>query len=191
MVQGSMYKKVCVRKIFMLVICFCGLLLLTACGGGVTFSEALQRQNERLSLMLNDIKQTDHPVHGKALFLLPSDREIQKNHIRIGNNASQVSQEVIDYIVSVTRNSHQSMADATRKRGIFDLVTVGQHNGNPASSPIDKYDFVIYVDVDGWFIKGEKGPRAMSILGAVPFQAPQISLFLDSLNKQAEYLISR
>jgi hypothetical protein len=127
-------------------------------------SEALKRQNETFSQVLGTITPTDKPAHGTALVLHPSDTDIHKNYIKYAYNASHMSKEGIDYLTAFTRNGHQFVADAIRKKEIFDSVVVERHNGNPAFYPIRNFDFLIFRDIDGWFIKNKDKPRPEPIL---------------------------
>jgi hypothetical protein len=174
------------------------IVLITGCGAyymmnGEKFSsssEALQKQSEILSNSLDKVAPTENSVHGTALVLIPSDVEIQKNYIILGNNAYRFEKEQIDYMITSTANDCQFMANAIRKRAIFDSVSVARHNGNPTSFPIGDNEFVVFLDVDGWFVKGKDSPRALQL----PFD-PKISdidsrrfAFLDSLSKQASII---
>ena len=171
------------------------LVLITGCGASYTFngekfsssSEALQKQSEIFSHSLDKVTPTDKFVHGNALVLIPSDVEIHKNYIRLGYNASRLEKEQIDYLITVVANNCQYMANIIRKRAIFDSLSVARHNGNPASFLIGDYDFMVFVDVDGWSIKGKYNPRTIQ----VPFDKSitdrdsRILAFLDLLGKQA------
>jgi hypothetical protein len=154
---------------------------------------ALQRHNEILSNVLAGIQPTDHPVHGKALFLLPSDNEIQKNYIPWGNNASKFEKEQVDYLIAFVRNDKQLIAYATRKREIFDSIEIEKHNGSPSSHPIGIYDYIVFLDVDGWFIKEKKDSKILQIFmdKSKPLGTPRIISILDSINKQAESLVNQ
>jgi hypothetical protein len=164
---------------------------------GETFgssSEALQKQSEIHAHILNKITPTDKPVHGTALVLIPSDVEIHKNYIRSGSNPS--IREQIDYLIMGSKNNFQCMADAIRKRGIFDSISVERHNGNPATFPLGDYDFMVIADVDGWSIKSKAAPRPLPIAiykwdkSKSSGDAP-ILFFLDSLSQQATALHSK
>ena len=137
--------------------------------GGETFSsssEALQRQSENLARVLDNITPTDKPVHGRGLVLFPSDVEILKNHIKFSNSSfkNSLQKEQIDYLVSATRNDFQFMADAIRNRGIFVSVSVERHAGNPASFCTWDYDFMIFADIDGWFVKGREYQLPLAVV---------------------------
>jgi hypothetical protein len=154
----------------MLKLIYC-VALIPGCGARYTIydetfgssSEALQKQSEINSHSLDMVTPTDNSVHGNALVLIPSNVEIQKDYIRFSYNASELDNEQIEYLITATANNWQFMANAIRKRAIFDSVSVARHNGNPVSFPIGEYDFVVFLDVDGWSIKGKDNPRALHI----------------------------
>lgn len=181
-------------------LCIALSIILLGCGGrytigGETFSsgsEALQKQTEILAHALAEITPTDNPVHGTVLVIFPSDVEIQKNYIRFVN-PSRIQQEPIDFIITSVKTNSQFMADAIRKRGIFDSVSVERHNGNPASFPIGDYDYMVFIDVDGWFIRGKDNPRGLPITvdKSKSDGAPRTLSFLDSLSQQAKAIHSR
>jgi hypothetical protein len=187
------------RKLHLL--CVVLFISLFGCGarymtGGETFSsssEALQKQTENLAHILDKITPTDNPVHGSALVLIPSDVEIHKNYIKFEGNASRIQKEQLDWLITSVTNDCQSAANAIRKRGIFDSVAVERHNGNPASFPIGNYDYLIFADVDGWFIRGKNNPRPISL----PFdknisdETSRRLAFLDLISQQAKALRSQ
>ena len=127
-------------------------MFLIACG--LNHSELLQKNTEIYSNIIKEIKPNQNPVGGAALIIIPSDVEIQKRLIK-AFSGTRVSQEQIDFFTAVSRNAYQFNVDAIAKRRIFDSVSVARHNGNPASYPIGNSDFIIFSDVDGWFIKGK------------------------------------
>jgi hypothetical protein len=185
-----------VKRLFFLY--FILAISLLGCGaryklGDETFgssSEALQRQTEKLSQILSEIAPTDHPVHGSALILIPSDAEIQKNYIRLGNSAHRMTDEQLDWLITSATNIFQFTPNAIRKRGIFDSVSVERHSGNPAVYPIGDYDFVVFVDVDGWAIKEKATPRPVPIAVDKRKAAGRAHTlaFLDTLSEQARAL---
>jgi hypothetical protein len=156
-------------------------------------SEALQKQSEILSHSLDAITPTVNPVHGNTLVLIPSNVEIQNNYLIIGNNATELENEQINYMITSTSNDSQFIANAISKRAIFGTVSVARHNGNPTTFPIGDYDFVVFLDVDGWFIKGKDNPRVLPI----PFDnsisdiEPRRLAFLNLLNQQAHLICSK
>ena len=82
------------------------------------------------------------------------------------------------------------MADSIRKRGIFDSVSVARHNGNPASFTTEDYEFIIFLDVDGWYIrmKDKARPISLPIDKSKPVGAPRVLSFLDVLYQQVTAL---
>jgi hypothetical protein len=173
-------------------------LFVSGCGpryriGGETFSstsEALTKQQELMSLYLAEITPTDNHVGGTSLILIPSDVEIQNHYLRHGNVAYGPKKEDIDWLVTTTKNNYLFTADSIRKREIFDSIFVDLHNGNPSSYPGGEYDFVVYVDVDGWYIKSKNNSRALR----VPFEniklsgTPRHIAILDLFSQQAREL---
>ena len=172
------------------------LVCLAGCGaryslGAETFSsssEALQRQTDLLSRALDGITPSDKPVHGTALVLIPSDVEIQKHYLSHLDTTSHRNQ--VDYLITVSKNTYLFTAAAIRKRGIFDSVSVERHNGNPASFPIGTHDYLVFADVDGWFIRSQSNPRPLLIPldTTIPDIASRRFAFLDSLGQQAHSL---
>jgi hypothetical protein len=150
-------------------------------------SEAIQKQTEIFSDIIKEIKPNQNPVGGAALIIIPSDVEIQKNYIKYG---SRTRQESLDFVIAASRNTFQFSADAIAKRRIFDSVSVARHNGNPASYPFGNNDFIIFMDVDGWFIK-EKNKTLiipLTIDKNKPEGFPRTEAFLDELNQQVQNL---
>ncbi len=188
--EAKIVKRVCL--LFVVFITFLG------CGGHYmigeeTFSsssKALQWQTENLSSVLNKIMPGGNPVHGTALVIFPSDVEIHNNYINYGNNSFRLGKEQIDFEIIISKNNFQFIANAIRKRGIFESVAVERHNGNPASFPIGYYDYMIFLDVDGWFVKGRDNPRGLPITmeKGKSVDAPHVLAFLDSICQQAKAL---
>jgi hypothetical protein len=177
------------------------LVLLAGCGArykydGVSFSsssELLTRQNEINSNALNKITPTNNPVHGTALILLPSDVEIHKNYIKVVGYNGGLEKEQIDCLITSINKYYQYMADAIQKRGLFDSVSIERHNGNPASHPVGNYDYMVFVDVDGMFVRDKNNPRPLFVVVEknVSGDASRTLSFLDSLYQQAISLRSK
>lgn len=156
-------------------------------------SEALQKQTENFARILNEITATDKPVHGAVLVLFPSDVEIQTSYLGWTSNSYRLEKERVDFMVAAITNNYQFIADVTRKRGIFDTVGIERHNGKPASFPIGNYDYVLFADVDGWFIRGRGDQRMLPIAAdaSQPSGAPRTLSFLESLSRQVEALYGK
>lgn len=180
------------KKLALAISLFLVLLILVGCA---SHSEVLQKQTETFSNIIKEIKPNQNPVGGTALIIIPSDVEIQKNYNSLTYSNMRFSQEFLDYVNAARRNFLQFIADAITKRRIFDSVSVARHNGNPASYPIGNSDFIIFMDVDGWFIK----EKNKSLIISIPFPfdknkpegVPLIArteAFLDELNQQAQNL---
>jgi len=190
-----MIKKTLVLKKTLKIIALMVMLVIFGCGpkyiyNNETFtsaSDALQKQKEFHSHVLQEIKPTGNPVHGAILILIPSNAEIQKNYIRLGNEASRLNKEQMDYLISAQNNNYQLIIDSINKSGIFDSVSIDRHNGNPASYPISNYDFIFFVDVDGSFIRGKDNSRPLPISfdKNIPLGTPRVIAMLDSLSRQA------
>jgi hypothetical protein len=154
--------------------------------GGCTTT--LQKQSENLSRALDGITPADDPVHGTALVLLPSDAEIQKNHLNYDEFGlrnfprSGISDKMVKYMITMIKNRYQFTADAIRKRSIFDSVSVAYQNGNPASYPVGDNDYLVFVDIDGWFLRARNIPKALLI------SSDKNKLSLDSLYEEAKAL---
>ncbi len=129
--------------------------------------QALQRQSEILAAALDKVTAATQPVHGRALVLLPSDAEIRRHYIRTTGNAALLKADQLDYVGTYVRNDNQCVADAIKKRAIFDSVTIQQHDGNPGMSAFGDSDYLVYRDVDGWFFKGKNDRKAFPIQGDV------------------------
>jgi hypothetical protein len=70
-------------------------------------------------------------------------------------------------------------------------VTIARHNGNPANFSIGNNDFLIYADIDGWFIKGKNKSSSLPILLDKDKKLTGVQrteIFLDDLYKQAHTL---
>ena len=187
------------KKTILLTSVIITFIFFVACGGATyrvgkesfnSSSEALQRQAEIFSNTIKEITPTQNPVGGAALIIVPSDLELQKNYIRA---SSRTSQELLDYVTTGSRNSSQFIADAIIKRSIFNSVSVARHNGNPAAYPVGNNDFIIFRDVDGWFIKGKN--KALIIPLTFDKNKPEgvqliarTEAFLDELHQQAQNL---
>ncbi len=174
-------------------------LFVSGCGprykiGGETFSspsEALTKQQEIEARSLPEITPTDNHVGGTALILIPSDIEIQNNYLRQhGNFAYGPKKEDIDWLVTSIRNVFLFTADSIKKREIFNSISVDRHNGNPASNSGGENDYIVYVDVDGWYIKSKNNPHALRVPfdNTKPAGTPRSIAFLDLLSQQAREL---
>jgi hypothetical protein len=184
-------KKWSLCSVFVLMV-----IILTSCGTrykiqGETFSsssEALQKQASIFSKFLDDVKPIDNPIHGTVLVLIPSDAEIQKNFIRFSHNAGNIKKEIVDFLISRYRNFLQFPAEAIRKRNLFESIIVDRHNGNPMSFLIGGFDYVVFADVDGWYlrIKGNPIPLAIPFDNTESIDLNHILIFLDSIDQQAK-----
>ncbi|MFH2137450.1 MAG: hypothetical protein ABII88_02940 [Candidatus Omnitrophota bacterium] len=180
-----------VRRLTLVTCLIITFMFLIACG--VNHSEVLKRNAEIFSNSINEIKPSQNPVGGAALIIIQSDVEIQKVWIKAFSGSS-VSQERLDFFTALSRNAYQFNVDAITKRCIFDSVSVARHNGNPASHPIGNSDFIIFVDVDGWFIKEKNKPLILPVTFdkyKLLQGIPRTEAFLDELNQQAQNLCAK
>ena len=170
-------------------------IFLIGCGpryivGNETFSsssEALQKMEAINASILKDITTTNNPLHGTVLVVVPSDIEIQKNYIRYRGNPSKIDKTGWDFAITAVKKNFQVDIDAIKKRGIFSSVSVANHNGNPASFSIGEHDFIVFFDVDGWFIRGTNKPRPLPIdFPSKLSGSARIIAFLESLSQQAD-----
>jgi len=153
-------------------------------------SEALQRQKSLFFNIIKEIKPTQNPVGGTTLIAITSDVEIQSNYIQYGIKSRQ---EQIDFVIAASRNNYQFIADAITKRHIFDSVSIVKHDGKPTSYPMGNNDFIIFNDVDGWFIKGKSKPLIIPLMfdKNKPGGVQRTEAFLDELSKQAQNLLNK
>jgi hypothetical protein len=149
-------------------------------------SEALNAQSQVLSQELAKITPTDKPVHGTALYLYPSDAEFHKNYVRHPSYTYLAGREGMDYLIGALNAQFQFVADAIQKRRIFDSVSRERHNGNPASYPMKHFDFLVFVDIDGHFIKCKDKPKVERVTYK-PEGGP-VEAFLDELTLKANAL---
>lgn len=174
------------KKIILTGIIVFWVISLTSCTPSYdSFSAALQKQTEVDTGMLAQITETKIPIGGTALVAIPSDNEIRKNYVTVPG----ASQELVDYVIAGARNNAQFTVDAIAKRRLFDSVSIVRHDGSPATYPIGNNDFLIYKDIDGYFIKWKN--RAISL--PVSFDKElrgiqRIEAFLDDFYKQAQTL---
>jgi hypothetical protein len=150
---------------------------------------ALDRLKEIYSQILNGIKLTDDPIHGTVMILIPSDDEILKNRIRFSQDRSKISSEMVEWVVKSESEHLQFLADAIKKRGLFDSVSTNRHNGNPTSLPIGGFDFQLFFDVDGCFIRSKRvtKPLTIPIIVSTPIKEAT-QKFLDDLSRGARIL---
>jgi hypothetical protein len=178
--------------------------------GCITYTSYIQKQTKNLSRALARISPSKDPVHGTALILLPSDVEILKHYLDFSaflqlsdveiqrncinyvpdknlmsaSRASQKDAHNSNFSITIAKNNLQFVADAIRKSSIFNSVSVAYQDGNPASFPIGDYDYIVFIDVDGWFLRGRNN------LKPLPISLEKDKLPLDSLQQQAKALRS-
>jgi hypothetical protein len=152
---------------------------------------ALDRQAELYAGILGQVQPMSSPVGGSALILLPSELEIRRNYIKYGPGTSpEDTNEALKFVVTSTHKNFQFMADAIRKRRLFDSVAVAFQDANPATYPIGEHDFLVFVDIDGWFVtdKGGARPRSVAMDRSRPVDLATLSTFLNGLERHASEL---
>ncbi len=160
--------------------------------GNETFSspeQAFAKQKADNERILEAIQPTSTPVHGRVLIALPSKEELRKHYIHTIGGIVLPSKEQLDYPCASLETDHDLVARAVQKRGVFDEVTTVQAN-DPAATSVGDNDFLVYRDVDGWFIKGRKSAPTKIVMdaGSTP-GIPRIRSFLDSIEERARALI--
>lgn len=181
------------KIVIMIIVSFS--ILLNSCGmtykiGEKSFSsseEALKWQSDMFADFINKITPAPRPVGGSALILIPSDDEIVRNYITYGRRSGK---DGIDYVRTAMRNSMQLNADAIIKRRIFNSAQINRHDGNPANISVGENDFLIFSDVDGWFIKG-KGKTQINPISmdkSKPEGMERLLSFLDAVVQTADDL---
>ncbi len=172
-------------------------LLLVGCAsakysyGNQTFHSpdaALAKQAADLSAILQGVNPTTAPVHGKALVVLPSRDELRKRYIRSSGYAVGLRKEHFDYFCALLDNDQEMLTNAIRKRRLFDELTE-THAADPAAAGIAENDFLIYRDVDGWFVKNQKSAQKNIEMNAQTASGlPRTLSFLESLEQAARSL---
>lgn len=160
--------------------------------GDETFSsgaDALKWQAEKHNDILKQIKPVPETIPGKALIAIPSDTEIRKKFI----STRHASEEAYAYVTMASRNEFQFIADAIGKSQMYDAVSVTSHNGNINSIPTDKVDYLIYIDVDGWFIRGNKSsylspPITFKKHRDIKELSKRVDAFLNDFHEQARII---
>lgn len=134
--------------------------------GGETFSspeDALWRQSELAAAALEQILPTTQAPDGHALILLPSMFEIEHNFANIRALGSGISEKQVEFLTSGIDKQLVLVANAIKRRRIFDSVTIMRHDGDPGMAPIEGYDCLIFADVDGWSFKARSDKRATRV----------------------------
>ena len=190
-------KKYCV----LLIICSA---LATGCGmrykvANETFSsstKALRRQSEIYANALDTVTAVDAPIHGNVLVILPSPEEIRRSYLILGGNARLLGETPFGFAIASYENENNLIPSALTRSKIFDSIAIERHNGNPASYPIGDNDYLIFRDVDGWFIRSKSSPRALAIMPdqmppsqvVGPKIPPFLKSFINSVIQQATAL---
>ena len=147
--------------------------------------EALAKQKADNESVLEAIQPTSMPVHGRALVALPSKEELRKHYIHTIGGMGVPSKEQLDYPCASLEAEYDALIKAAIKRGVFDEVTTVQVD-DPAGTSVGDNTFLVYPDVDGWFIKGRKSAPTKIVMDASSLPSiPRTKSFLDSLEEKA------
>ena len=173
---------------------------------------ALERQAEIDADLLSHIRPLSSPVGGSVSILVPSERELQRNYIQLRENdltdrsnswsvslagASWLEGGVpaaVKFALATSGKHFQLVADAIQRRHLFESVSIAFHDGNPGTYSIGEHDFLVFADVDGWFVRGKETPHAQprSITqDAEPRTSSAISTLLDALEREIDALRAR
>jgi hypothetical protein len=122
--------------------------------------KALQRADELNSDCLDSITPTKTPVGGSALVVLPSAARIERTGIKIGGS---VSEDIVDFEATAYVKNVQSMADAIKKRSIFDKTDIVSSDA-PETSDFNGHNYLVYLylespDVFQWYMKSRTAPE--------------------------------
>ena len=127
--------------------------------------KALARQAADCSAILEAIQPAGAPVHGKVLVSLPSREELRRHYVRTSGYVTGLRKEHFDYLCAVMDNDQEMLAKAIQRKQLFDELTVTRAN-DPAAAPIAQNDFLIYRDIDGWFIRSQNSAGKKIEMGA-------------------------
>jgi hypothetical protein len=159
--------------------------------GNETFSsadKALTKQTAQISEIIDAINPTTTPVHGKVLVAIPSMEELRKHYIRTTGDLSLIRKEQYDYTCATMENEQDMLTKVIQKKGLFDQVTTTRVT-DPAATAIGDNDFLIYRDIDGWFIKNSKSaPKKIVTDTNRALGLPRTQSFLESVEEKARSL---
>lgn len=130
--------------------------------------EALKAYGNDLNDRLAKVKPTNNRIGGKALVSLPGATKLKEiGFAGVKESYPDLSPDVLEKNFEYTAaraDAHNGfMADALKKRGIFDDVTVIRSDA-PEKADISGYDYLIYLSVPGpyqdqWYIRfGKNAP---------------------------------
>lgn len=189
------------KKLIIILLVLLLISLFTGCAsykiGNKSFSsseEALSYHEKKLAENIEEIQPITENAksYGKALIALPSSETIEKNYIRITGNASALSREQIEFLITSVSNNNDYMFKSIEKRQLFNKVTK-MIDPDPATIDMKGNDFILYLDIDGWFLKGKYSnlTRKISIDSTLPIGVPRTLSFLESLEKQLKETLSK
>ncbi len=181
--------------------------------GNQTFpspDKALAKQAAENSEVLAAITPASDPVRGKALVVLPSREDLRKHYVRIwlhvrvpqaedfehdtvGSAYSDLRTDGVlhddfEYASALLENDQEMLVAALRKRQLFDQLTV-THANDPIAVAMTDNNFLIFLDVDGWFIRTQRSaPRRITTDGGSAPSLSRTQSFLASVEEWAHTL---
>lgn len=157
-------------------------------------ASALNAQRDDVANMIANIHPTNNPIGGRALIALPTQKLIEEKGIRITGFATR---EQIDFIVSGVEISVGSMAEALKRRKIFEEVSVSKSD-HPETMTSSQHDAIIYWLLASprqtqWFLKTPSNNKAVPIYmdQSLPLGAPRTLSWLDYIEKTAAAQLGR
>jgi hypothetical protein len=172
--------------------------------------KALAKQAAENSGVLAAITPTSNAVHGTALVVLPSREGLRKHFVRIWLHVrvpqaedfehdtlvmatvdlhnQDILHADLEYATALLENDQDMLVAAIRKRQLFDQLTV-THADDPIAVATSDNNFLIFLDVDGWFIKTRKSaPRSLATDGSSAPSLARTQSFLASIEEWSHTL---
>lgn len=118
----------------------------------------LNAQRAKMSALLNRVPRTKRPVGGSAVVVLPTAAYVIRSFQDDFNNVKPVTDfdpSYHSYQVTLHMNSLQFTADAVKRRGIFDRVTIVSSNSPDSASFNEDYAIVFrrHAEKSQWVLK--------------------------------------
>ncbi len=172
--------------------------------------KALAKQAAENSGILAAIAPTSNAVHGTALVVVPSREGVRKHYVRIWLNVrvpqaedferdtvamamvdircQDILHEDLEYATALLENDQDMLVAAIQRRQLFDQLTV-THADDPIAVATTDTNFLIFLDVDGWFIKTRKSaPRRIATDGGSAPSLARTQSFLASIEEWSHTL---
>jgi len=158
---------------------------------------ALKVAQETCNRNVSVINPTENPLGGRALCVLPSRKLIEKS----GKSGTKIYRtpkpEAFNHWVSLNEIDQDGMAEALRKRQIFNDVKIVKSD-DPEMFTIPDYEIIIYSvikepDQMQWFLKisPNKGPFPIYIDESLPSGPPRIFSWLKNIEKLARAQLAK